>query len=71
MISKHAKDNAGEIMGFRISARSVGMVVGSLLAGFLYDFGSKLPFLSGSVMALIACLILIFPDIRREKKTSA
>ena len=70
MISKHAKDNAGEIMGIQNSARSVGMVIGSLMAGFLYDFGSKLPFLVGSVMALIACLILIL-QYRREKKTSA
>ena len=29
------KGNAGEIMGIQNSARSVGMVFGSLLAGFL------------------------------------
>ena len=59
MISKHAKDNAGEIMGIQNSARSVGMVFGSLLAGFLYEYGSKLPFLIGSFTALIALIILI------------
>ena len=59
MISKHAKDNAGEIMGIQNSARSVGMVFGSLLAGFLYEYGSKIPFLIGSFTALIALIILI------------
>ncbi len=66
MISKHAKDNAGEIMGIQNSARSVGMVFGSLLAGFLYGYGSKLPFLVGSFTAIIALLILV-----RELKRSS
>ncbi|MEE0881091.1 MAG: MFS transporter [Turicibacter sp.] len=70
MISKHAQDNAGEIMGIQNSARSLGMVIGSLMAGFLYEFGSKLPFLVGSSTALIACLILLL-QYYREKKTSA
>ena len=48
MISKYAQDNAGEIMGIQNSARSLGMVIGSLTSGFLYQIGSKLPFLFGS-----------------------
>lgn len=70
MISKSAQENAGEIMGVQNSARSLGMIVGSLMAGFLYDFGSKLPFLVGSGTALIACFILVL-QYRRDKKTSA
>lgn len=67
MISKHAKDNAGEIMGIQNSARSVGMVFGSLLAGFLYEYGSKLPFLIGSFTALIALIILI-KEFKRQSQ---
>ena len=70
MISKYAQDNAGEIMGIQNSARSLGMVIGSLTSGFLYQIGSKLPFLFGSGTAFIACLILIL-QYRRNKKTSA
>lgn len=70
MISKYAQDNAGEIMGIQNSARSLGMVIGSLTSGFLYQIGSKLPFLLGSGTAVIACLILIL-QYRRNKKTSA
>ena len=70
MISKYAQDNAGEIMGIQNSARSLGMVIGSLTSGFLYQIGSKLPFLFGSGTAVIACLILIL-QYRRNKKTSA
>ena len=69
MISKQAQNNAGEIMGVQNSARSIGMVIGSLTAGFLYDFGSKLPFLIGSITALIACIILAL-QYRQEKNIS-
>lgn len=69
MISKYAKDNAGEIMGIQNSARSLGMVLGSLMAGFLYDFGSKIPFLIGSFTALLALFVLL-KDYKKTKKTS-
>ncbi len=67
MISKQAKNNAGEIMGIQNSSRSVGMVIGSLSAGFLYDLGSKLPFLMGGITALIACLVLIFQHHQQKR----
>lgn len=70
MISKHAKDNAGEIMGIQNSARSLGMIVGSLLAGFLYDYGSKLPFLVGSFTAFIALIVLIKAYKTKQKDIS-
>ncbi|MFQ7058103.1 MAG: MFS transporter [Turicibacter sanguinis] len=70
MISKHAKDNAGEIMGIQNSARSLGMIVGSLLAGFLYDYGSKLPFLVGSFTAFIALIVLIKEYKTKQKDIS-
>lgn len=70
MISKHAKDNAGEIMGIQNSARSVGMVFGSLLAGFLYEYGSKLPFLVGSFTAIIALIILV-KELKRSSSSNA
>ena len=67
MISKQAKNNAGEIMGIQNSSRSVGMVIGSLSAGFLYDLGSKFPFFMGSLTALIACFILLLQYHRSKR----
>ena len=67
MIAAHAKDNAGELMGIQNSARSVGMIIGSLASGFLYDLGSRLPFILGSITALL-CFILLLNEYQNNKK---
>ncbi|MEI3100516.1 MAG: hypothetical protein V8T45_01390 [Oscillospiraceae bacterium] len=54
----------------RIWRYSLGMIVGSLLAGFLYDYGSKLPFLVGSFTAFIALIILIKEYKTKQKDIS-
>ena len=46
------------------------MILGSLMAGFLYDFGSKIPFLIGSFTALLALFVLL-KEYKNKKKTSA
>ena len=46
----------GILAGLFNSFRSIGQVVGSLFAGFIYAYGGKLPFLS----AAIACVIAVF-----------
>ncbi|MGL4338370.1 MAG: MFS transporter [Turicibacter sp.] len=69
IISGLAKDNAGEIMGIQNSARSVGMVIGSLISGYIFKFGPKLPFLLGGITALIAFFVLLLAakKLKREK----
>lgn|GEM_PF-1023012 len=67
MIAEQTRDNAGEIMGIQNSARSVGMVIGSLAAGSLYNLGSRLPFIFGSITAFI-CFILLLNEFRRQSK---
>ena len=50
IVSKLAKDNYGEVMGVQGSFKAIGMVTGSLLAGFIFDIWNKLPFTIGGDM---------------------
>lgn len=47
MVSRRAKDSDSNlVMGFFNAMRSLGMVIGSLFAGFIYAFGAKLSFVA-------------------------
>ncbi len=54
IVSKLAKDNYGEVMGIQGSFKALGMVSGSLISGFIFDYGNKLPFIIGGISSLIA-----------------
>ncbi len=47
-------DNYGEVMGIQGSFKALGMVSGSLISGFIFDYGNKLPFIIGGISSLIA-----------------
>ncbi len=47
------------VMGFYNSMRSLGMIVGALYAGFVYDIGNTLPFVSAGIFFLVAIVIII------------
>ena len=49
IVSKLAKENYGEIMGIQGSSRAIGMIVGSLASGFIFDIGNKLPFILSGI----------------------
>ena len=59
IITKLSKGNYGSLMGILNSSKAVGQVTGSLLAGFIFDLGNKLPFLISSIIILISFIILI------------
>ena len=59
IVSKMAKDNYGEVMGIQGSFKALGMVSGSLISGFVFDYGNKLPFIIGGVAALLAFFIAL------------
>jgi len=50
-------DNRSQILGFFSSMGSLGMVAGSLFAGFIYDYGKTIPFGCASVCFFICTLI--------------
>lgn len=58
IVSKLAKNNYGEVMGVQGSFKALGMITGSLLSGFIFDYGNKLPFILGGACCLIACIVL-------------
>ena len=66
IISKIGKNNNGEIAGIQNSSRAVGMIIGSLYSGFIFDVGNKLPFLTASVVVIIGVIIMNFVGKREE-----
>ncbi len=70
-ISKHAKDGKyGSVMGLRQSFVSIGMVVGPLLGGFLYQQKPILLFDFSCIVFLIGAFLLIFVYLLQKKKAT-
>lgn len=67
IVSKLAKENYGEIMGIQGSYKAIGMIVGSLASGFIFDIGNKLPFILSGICCMIVCLLV--PRVCLEEKT--
>lgn len=59
ILTKMSKDNYGSIMGLLNSSKSIGMICGSLFAGFIFDFGNKLPFLVAGIILVIGFLLTL------------
>ncbi|MGG7177598.1 MFS transporter [Clostridium paraputrificum] len=60
IISKIGKKNNGQIAGIQNSCRAVGMIIGSLYSGFIFDIGNKLPFLTASLVIIIGIIYMSF-----------
>lgn len=60
LISKRTPYLQGITMGLNNSYLSLGRIVGPLWAGFAYDLGMNLPFLSGAVVMLVGFFISLF-----------
>lgn len=58
LVSKQCtKENMNHLMGFYNSMKSLGMVIGGLLAGFIYTYGPTLPFIMASSLFGVAILL--------------
>ena len=57
IISKVSNRDNGKIAGIQNSARAIGMIIGSLYSGFIFDYGSKLPFVSASIVVMIGYIV--------------
>lgn len=58
IISNLGDNNYGQIMGMQGSAKALGMILGSLISGAIFEYGEKLPFLFGGISIFLAFLIL-------------
>lgn len=70
IITKLSNGNYGSLMGIFNSSKAAGQVTGSLLSGFIFDLGNKLPFLLSSVIICIAFIILLptKPNVLTDNK---
>ncbi|EES50251.1 MFS transporter [Clostridium botulinum] len=60
IISKESSKNYGMIMGIQNSSKALGMVIGSLFSGFIFNFGSKLPFIIAGITLVSTYFMLIY-----------
>ncbi len=68
-ISEYAEEGTmGTIMGIRQSFVSVGMIIGMVLGGFLYDLKPLLVFDASAAMFFIACVLFVVVYQRFKNK---
>jgi DHA1 family multidrug resistance protein-like MFS transporter len=68
-ISKHAKNGRyGTMMGIRQSFFSIGMVIGPLVGGFLYDLDPLLVFDFSALMFFLGFVLLVFLEKRIKRE---
>lgn len=68
MINYFGKEENGIMVGLYNSMRSLGMVGGSLFAGFIYEVGPKLSFVFSALAFLIAIVFALFMNKRIAKE---
>jgi len=60
-VSELAPQNSkGTALGFYNMIVGVGLLPASLIAGFIYPFSNKAPFIFGGIMSILAVVIIIF-----------
>lgn len=68
LVTKLSQGNYGSLMGILNSCKAVGMVTGSLLSGFIFEFGSKLPFLISAIVIGFGFIILTLANSKKTFK---
>lgn len=63
IISKISNGNSGKFLGMQNSARSIGMILGSLFTGIVFDINNSLPFLTCGIIFLITSIVLFMINI--------
>lgn len=67
MMTKYKTRNDGELVGLFNAVRSIGMVLGSLLAGLIYGVGPKASFVV-SAIAFGLCIILSISNFKESER---
>jgi DHA1 family multidrug resistance protein-like MFS transporter len=68
ILAKFTKTDGGVVVGLFNSVRSFGMVGGSLFAGFIYEFGPKLSFVSSALAFFLSVIfaIVFYNQLKRK-----
>ena len=66
--SRNQEQGSGVIMGFYNAVKSLGMIFGALVAGFIYDLLPELPFwMAGFFFALAALCSLLYCHMHKQE----
>lgn len=66
--SRSNNKNTSIVMGFYNAIKSLGGILGALIAGFLYVFNPRLPFISGLITFILATILSVYYYILTKKK---
>ena len=66
IISKISNKHNGKIAGIQNSSRAIGMIIGSLYSGFIFSFGSKLPFITASIVIIVGYIVFVIKGNKFE-----
>ena len=69
ILARFTKTDGGVLVGLFNSANSFGMIGGSLFAGFIYEFGPKLSFVSSGIAFFISAIfaIMFYRQLKNRK----
>ena len=69
ILARFTKTDGGVLVGLFNSANSFGMIGGSLFAGFIYEFGPKLSFVSSGIAFFISVIfaIVFYRQLKNSK----
>lgn len=62
------KEDGNMVVGFYNAIKSLGMIVGALYAGFVYDIANNIPFISSGIFFFIAMVLLIVYQIMQKNR---
>lgn len=51
---------SGTVMGYSYAMKSLGMIIGALIAGFIYDINPKSPFIFACICFIISALAMLY-----------
>lgn len=61
LVARHSTNkNSSIVMGFYNAIKSLGEIIGALMAGFFYTFNCRLPFIFGLVSFVLATILSIY-----------
>ena len=66
--SRSNNKNTNSVMGFYNAIKSLGGILGALIAGFLYVFNPRLPFISGLITFILATILSVYYYILIKKE---
>lgn len=68
VISSEFGTSTGVLAGVYNSSKGLGMIFGGIIAGFVYNYNSKLPFLMCSILLLIATVLSVHNALSNKNK---